>query len=142
MKKYKHYIATVIGVILLGIGFYLIKTVANPQGILITLPYVFVGIGSGCFGGGMGEILQERAVRKNPMLAKKMEIARMDERNVAIGNRSKAKAYDMMVFVFGALMMTYALMNVDFKAILLLVFSYLIVIGYGVYFRIKFDKEM
>jgi len=142
MKKYMHYVATVAGVVLLGIGFYMIKAIADPQGIFTTLPYVCVGVGAGCFGGGMGEIIQRKAIGKDPKLAKKLEIDRMDERNVAIANHSKAKAYDMMVFVFAALMLTYTLMNVDMKAVLLLVFSYLFVVGYGIYFRIKFDKQM
>ena len=142
MKKYMHYVATIVGVVLLGIGFYMVKAILDPQGIFVTLPYVCIGVGSGCFGGGLGEIIQKRAIGKDPKLAKKMEIDRTDERNVAIANQSKAKAYDMMVFIFGALMLTYALMNVDMKVMLLLVFSYLFVVGYGIYFRIKFDKQM
>ncbi len=142
MKEYKYYVRTVVGVVLVGIGFFMIKTIVDPQGIFATLPYVCVGVGAGCFGGGMGEIIQKKAIGKDPKLAKKLEIDRTDERNVAIANYSKAKAYDMMVFVFGVLMLAYTLMNVDMKAVLLLVFSYLFVIGYGVYSRIKYDKQM
>jgi 4-hydroxybenzoate polyprenyltransferase len=71
-----------------------------------------------------------------------MEIERKDERNIAISNRSKAKAYDLMIFVFGALMLSFALMGVDLVLILLLVFAYLFVVGYGIFYRIKYDKEM
>ena len=127
MKKYMHYVATVVGAVLLGIGFYMVKAIIDPQGIFTTLPYVCIGIGAGCFGGGIGEIIQKKAIGKDPKLAKKIEIDRMDERNVAIANQSKAKAYDMMVFIFGALLLTYTLMNVEMKVVLLLVFSYLFV---------------
>jgi hypothetical protein len=48
----------------------------------------------------------------------------------------------MMIFVFGALMITYALMGIDMVEVLLLVFAYLFVIGYGIYYRFKFGKEM
>lgn len=142
MKKYLHYISVLAGILLLGTGFYLMKTVIDPSGILITLPYVCIGIGSGCFGGGMAEIIQKRAIKNSPEIAKKMKIDRLDERNIAIASRAKAKAYDLMIFVFGALMLTYSLMNVDFKAVVLLVCSYLFVIGYGVYTRIKLEKQM
>ncbi len=71
-----------------------------------------------------------------------MEINENDERNIAIANRAKAKAYDMMVFVFGALMLSYALMDTDMVASLMLVFAYLFVIGYGIFYRVKYDKEM
>ncbi len=47
-----------------------------------------------------------------------------------------------MVFVFGALMLSFALMNIDLVAVLLLVFAYLFVIGSGLYYRVKLDKEL
>jgi hypothetical protein len=71
-----------------------------------------------------------------------MEIERKDERNVSISNRAKAKAYDLMIYVFGALLLSFALIGVDMVEILLLVFAYLFVAGYGVFYRIKYDKEM
>ena len=71
-----------------------------------------------------------------------MEIEQKDERNIAIQSQAKAKAYDLMIFVFGALMICLALMNVDMLVILILVTSYLFVVGYGIYYRIKYDKEM
>ena len=106
------------------------------------LPYVCIGLGCGIFGHGMGEIINRRAIKNHPDVEKQMKIDRQDERNVAIGNRAKAKAYDMMIFVFGALMLAFVLMGVDLVAVLLLVFAYLFVVGYGIYYRCKFDKEM
>lgn len=47
-----------------------------------------------------------------------------------------------MVFVFAALLLTFALMKVDLTAILLLVGAYLLVQGYAVYCRIRLEKEM
>ena len=48
----------------------------------------------------------------------------------------------MMVFVFGALMVSFALMGIDMTAILLMVAVYLFVVGYGIFYRIKYEKEM
>lgn len=142
MKKGMDYIATAIGVILLGTGLLLVKTLTFPQGFMMALPYVFVGIGCGIFGHGMGNIISRRVIKNSPNIQKQIEIEKNDERNVAIANRAKAKAYDMMTFVFGALMLSFALMGVDLIAVLLLVFSYLFVQGCGIYYRCKYDKEM
>lgn len=142
MKAKTDYIVTLIGIILLAVGLYLVKTLPDPQGLLLTLPYIFVGFGCGIFGHGMGNILSHKLTKNDPDFQKKLEIEKNDERNIAISNRAKAKAYDMMTFVFGALMVSFALMSIDTTAVLLLVFVYLFVHGYGIYYRIKYDKEM
>lgn len=143
MKNSKmHYVVTAIGIALLAIGMYMIKAIAEPEGILRTLPYICLGIGSGMFGDGMGRIISQKAVKKSPEIQKQIEIEKNDERNIAISNRAKGKAFDMMTFLFGALMMSFALMNVDIAATLLLAFGYLFVEGYAIYYRIKYEKEM
>lgn len=142
MKSQIKYITIVLGVLLLALGVYWIKTVADPQGVMRALPYVCVGIGSGLFGHGMGHILSEQAIRSNPALKQQMDIAINDERNIAIANRAKGKAFDRMTFVFGALMVSFALMGVDMIAVLLLVFAYLLVHGYAIYYRFRLEQEM
>lgn len=141
-KSISSYFLTLAGLALLAIGLYFIKTLQDPQGIMRALPYVCVGLGSGIFGHGMGEIISRRALKNSPTATKQIEIDKKDERNVSIANQAKAKACDMMVFVFGALMLAFALMGIDMIAVLLLVFAYLFVIGYAVYYRCKYDKEM
>lgn len=132
----------ILGLLLLGIGLYLIKTTADPQGIIQVLPYVCVGLGCGIFGQGMGNIISRKAMKNNPDIERQLEINRNDERNIAIGNRAKAKAYDMMIFVFGSLLLAFALMGIDVIAVLLTTFAYLFVVGYGIYYSCKYDKEM
>lgn len=143
MKSWiKKYAAVIFGVLLLAIGLYLIKMSDDPQGIMRALPYVCIGVGSGLFGHGMGNIVSERAIQGDPDLKKKLEVEKKDERNVAIANRAKGKAYDMMTFVYGALMVSFALMGVDMIAVLLLVFAYLLVHGFALYYRFRYEKEM
>jgi len=143
MKKIQYnYVYVFIGLMLFGIGLYLTKSAANPQGFMRALPYVLIGIGCGIFGQGVGNVVTAKTMENHPELQKQQEIEQNDERNIDIGNRAKAKAYDMMIFVFGALMLSFALMGVDLVAILLLVGSYLFIVGYGIYFRCKFNKEM
>ena len=136
------YTTVVFGLVLVAVGLYLIKTSGDPQGMMRALPYVCIGIGCGLFGHGMGNMISERAIYGDPELQKKLDIEKNDERNLAIANNAKGKAFDMMTFVFGALMVSFALMGVDMIAVLLLVFAYLFVHGFEIYYRLKFDREM
>ncbi|MGG0177706.1 hypothetical protein [Gottfriedia acidiceleris] len=143
MKKNNSiYYLTVVALVLLVVGIYFIKTNGNPQGLLRVLPYICVGLGCSIFGHGMGEILTRLAMKKNPVAAKRLEIDQKDERNLAIANQAKAKAYDMMVIVFGALILSFSLMDIDLTMLLLLVIAYMFFLGYNSYYRLKFYKEM
>ena len=144
MKKgnCKAWAITAAGLVLLAAGLVMVKVGMAEEGILPVLPYVLIGIGAGAFGQGTGELLSARAIRNHPEIAREKEIEQADERNVALGNRAKAKAFDIMIFVFGALLLSFALMRVALAAVLLLCFSYLFVLGCGVYFRIRYEKEM
>ncbi len=141
-KNIRNYILVVVGLVLLVAGLALLKVVAEPQGIMLILPYICIGVGCGIFGHGMGSILSKKALKNHPEARKQMEIEEKDERNLTISYQSKARAYDMMVFVFGALMIAFALMNVEWNVILLLVFAYLFVVGYGIFYRCKLEKEI
>jgi len=141
MKNF-NYLVAVMGLLLLGVGGFLLKTVADPQGVLAVLPYVCIGLGCGVFGHGVGDIVNANMVKRNPQIKKQMEIEKNDERNISIANRAKAKAYDMMLYVFGALMLVLALMGVDVSAVLLLVAAYLFVVGVFIYQLNKYHKEM
>lgn len=142
MKKAKNYVILAVGVILLITGLYLVKTSSHPGVFMTALPYVCIGVGCGAFGHGMGNIISIKIIQKNPDVQKQMEIEQKDERNAIIANRAKAKASDIMIFVFGALMIAFALMGVDMIPVLLFVFAYLFVQGYAVYYRCKYEKEM
>ncbi|MBT2288947.1 hypothetical protein J7E73_07340 [Paenibacillus albidus] len=141
-KTIASYFITVVGVGLLAVGLYFIKTIEDQQGMLRALPYICVGLGCSIFGHGMGGIILRSAMKSNLAAAKQLEIDKKDERNLAIANRAKAKAYDIMVFVLGALITAIALMAIDLTVVLLLAFAYLIILGYNSYYRLKYSKEM
>ena len=124
-SKITNYATIIMGLLLLAVSLYLIKTSNDPQGVMRTLPYVCIG-----------------AINSAPELKKKLDIEKNDERNVAIANKAKGKAFDVMTWVFSALMVSFALMGIDTVAVLLLVFAYLLVLGFAIYYRFKFDKEM
>ena len=141
-RKAREYATAIMGLLLLGIGLYLVKTIADPQGFMRALPFVCVGLGCGAFGHGVSDIISRRAVAGHPDIQKRIDVEKNDERNISISNRAKAKAFDVMIYVFGALMVSFALMGVDMVAVLLLVFSYLFVEGCAIRYRCKYDKEM
>ena len=143
MKRATRNWLMVLGGIALAVGgFVLLKFVDTSAGVLLPLPYVMIGLGCGLFGGGLGELMQHWSVKNHPEIQKQLEIDQRDERNTAIANQAKAKAYDAMVFIFGALMVSFALMGVDFAAVLMLVCAYLFVVGVGCYYRLRYEKEM
>lgn len=141
MKK-KNFATAVMGIVLLLCGFYLLKGVESPNEFLIKLPYICIGFGCGIFGHGMGNLIADKAISRDSHAQKLIEIEKNDERNIAISNRANSKAYNIMTFVFGALMVSFALMGVDLIPILLLVFAYLFVHGCAIYYRLKYEKEM
>ena len=106
------------------------------------LPYLGIGLGCGLFGHGMGEVLARRARRADPARFRQMDVEKKDERNIVISARAKARAFDLMTFVFGALLIAFALMGVETAPLLLLVLAYLFVHGSAVYYRAKLEKEM
>jgi len=142
MKKGAYFTLTVIGLVLIVVGLFSLKSAEEPQGIMRVLPYFCIGIGCGAFGHGLGEMISRRATKNAQDLQKQIEIAKKDERNIAISNRAKGKAYDAMIYIFGALIVSFGLMNLEPYVVLLLVFAYLLVIGISIYYRCKYDKEM
>lgn len=141
-KKALPYFVVIIGILVLGTGLVLLKSVANPHGVMLALPYVCIGLGCGAFGHGLGNLVRDRAFKNDPELQKKMEIDQKDERNIAISNRAKAKAYDIMLYIFGAVMVSFVLAGVEVVAILLLVAAYLLIIGVFIFYLSKYGKEM
>ena len=142
MKQAKNIGLSLLGFVLIGAGIYMIRTVSDPQGIMRALPFLLVGFGCGIFGHGLGELLAKKAAESDPETARRMEIDQTDERNVMIGSMAKAKGYDMMTYVFGALMVAFALMGAPWTVIIPMVIAYLFVHGYAIYFRVKLEKEM
>ena len=142
MKQAKNIGLSLLGFVLIGAGIYMIRTVSDPQGIMRALPFLLVGFGCGIFGHGLGDLLAKKAVQSDPAMARQLEIAQTDERNVMIGSMAKAKGYDMMTYVFGALMVSFALMGAPWTVIIPMVIAYLFVHGYAIYFRVKLEKEM
>ncbi len=124
------------------IGFVLLRAMPDAGGIMDVLPSVLLGVGCGAFGYGAGDAISAQILKKDPELARELEIEQQDERRMMIAERSKARAFDMMTYALGALMLCFTLMKVDMSVVLLLVGVYLVIEGYAVYQMVKLDKEM
>ena len=145
MKQYKvgrYVFLSVLGFVIFGAGLVLIKLFPEAEGILKTLPYICVGVGAGVFGGNLGAAISNRIMIKNPQAAKQSEIEEKDERNQTIRNKAKARAYDLMIYAFAAILLAFALMQVDVYVILTLVAIYLFFVISNAYFLTKYHKEM
>ncbi|MEA4815056.1 MAG: hypothetical protein VB112_09145 [Oscillospiraceae bacterium] len=142
MKKGAMFTLTVVGFVLIIVGLCYLKSSAPLTGVMTALPYVCIGIGCGAFGHGMGEMISKRAMKNAPDIQKQLEIEKKDERNIEISNRAKGKAYDAMIYILGALIVSFGLMEIPLYVVLLLVFAYLLVVGISIYYRCKFDQEM
>jgi len=133
---------SVIGFVIFGAGLVLIKLLPETDGILKTLPDICVGLGAGIFGGNLGTAIKNKTVLKNPQAAKQIEVEQKDERNQAIGNMAKARAYDLLIYVYAAMLLAFNFMQVDMYVILTLVAVYLFFVFANVYFLTKYHKEM
>ena len=135
----KSALIAVIGLVLSVVGILALKLYGLESQ---AAPYVSIGLGCGLFGQGLGELISRWSEKRHPEISRQREIEENDERNIALRDKAQAKAYRIMMFVFGSLTVAFALMNVELRVILLLVAAYLYVCGCSVYFSIKYRKEM
>ena len=135
MKAKMGAVVAVMGAAVLALGLFLMSRMSAA------LPGVLTGLGAGALGAGLSVVLTEALSRKYPDMAGKT-VEQQDERNVAINNRAKARAYDLMVYVFGALMVTFALMDASVTMILLLIGAYMIVVACRIGFAAHYNKTM
>lgn len=143
MKKINSsYILTILGLLVLTMGLCMIKIIDVSESIMNTMSYIFIGLGCTIFGHGIGKICTIQAEKAAPQMAKRNLINKNDERNVAVSNKTKAKAYDIMVYIFAALQIAFGVMGVDLSAIIMLNVAYFSVIGFEIYYFRKLNKEM
>jgi hypothetical protein len=132
----------ILGAALIVAGLIMAITIEDPQGIMLPLPFVLIGVGCGALGGSIGELVRQTTMEKDPKLAKSVRIEQKDERNQMIWARARAKAYNLMIFVHSALLIAFALMGVEVRAVVLLAASYLFIVFSAIYYMGKYNKEM
>jgi len=137
IRSLKELIVVTIGIVFLLAGV-LIIFLANSEGIIAGVCF---GLGAGFLSGGIGGAINNLTIQKNPDLAKQIEIDSKDERNITLGNKAKAKAFNCTLLILAALNIFFAVMQVNVFVILALTASYLLIIIIFIYFLQKYHKE-
>ena len=146
MKKNKNVIKewflTFVGIGLVVVGFLLHKYSLSTDKMIVTIPYIFIGVGCGIFGHFMDNLIKYFSTKNHKELERQIQIDKNDERNILIAEKSKAKAYDLMVYLFVSILIIFSLMGVDKLAIIMIVAIYLSIQIYALYWRSKFENKM
>ena len=146
MKKNKNVIKewflTFVGIGLVVVGFLLHKYSLSTDKMIVTIPYIFIGVGCGIFGHFMDNLIKYFSTKNHKELERQIQIDKNDERNILIAEKSKAKAYDLMIYLFASLLIIFSLMGVDKLAIIMIVAIYLSIQIYALYWRSKFESKM
>ena len=104
--------------------------------------YVVFGIGFGLLGDALGRFSVMRLERNNPERMKAIRAEKSDERNIAIDEKAKAKAFSFMTYLYAVVLVVLAIMRVELKALLIMVAAYLLVVLYSLSVKLKLYKEM
>ena len=146
MKKNKNvieeWLLTFVGIGLVVVGFLLHKYSLSTDKMMVIIPYIFIGVGSGIFGHFMDNLIKYFSTKNHKELERQIQIDKNDERNILIAEKSKAKAYDLMIYLFASLLIIFSLMGVDKLAIIMIVAIYLSIQIYVLYWRSKFESKM
>jgi len=108
----------------------------------VALPFVLIGIGAGSFTGGLSSVVSTYMMKKDPNMAKQVDIISNDERNITIENKARAKTDVFMSMLLYGLVIFLALMQV--QPLVVLVFTAAIFVRMFVllYFLSKYHREM
>ena len=131
-----------LGLGLIVLGFFAHMNGASAEKGIVAIYYLLIGIGCGIFGHFTGNIISYFSLRNNEALMRQIEIEKKDERNIVIAEKSKSKAYDLMTYLFAAMLIMFSLMGVDKLQIVIVVAIYLSIQIYALYWRSKFESIM
>lgn len=123
-------------------GFLIHNSSTSTDKTMVTIPYIIIGVGCVVFGHFMGNIIKYYSIRSNKDLKCQIEIDMNDERNVVIAEQSKAKAYYLIIYLFAAMLIIFAIMGVDKFVIIRVVVIYLALQMYSSYWRFMYEKRM
>ena len=138
----KDWFLTIVGIGLVVVGFLLHKNSLSTDKLIVIIPYIFIGVGCVIFGHFMGNLIKYFSTKNHKKLERQIQIDKNDERNILIAEKSKAKAYDLMIYLFTSILIIFSLMGVDKLVILIIVVVYLSIQIYALYWRSKFESKM
>ncbi|TAH73805.1 MAG: hypothetical protein EWM47_02410 [Anaerolineaceae bacterium] len=101
-----------------------------------------IGIGAGLLGMSIVHLIMKRYEEKNPELARQINIDTIDERNIIIQNRAKAKAGDITMWLIILIAIITIIIRAPLWFTLLVIAIFLLYNIFIVYFMNKYQKEI
>lgn len=98
---------TFLGIGLVVVGFLFHKNSVSTDKMMATISYIFIGVGCGIFGHFMDNLIKYFSTKNHEELERQIQIEKNDERNILIVEKSKAKAYDLMIYLFASLLIIF-----------------------------------
>ena len=138
----KDWLLVLLNLGLVVVGILLNKNTDSTDKLLTTISYLLIGLGCGLFGHFMGNLLKRYSTKNLEELERLIQIETNDERNLLIAEKSKAKAYDLLTYLFVAMVIILSLMGVDLVAIIMIVAVYLSIQIYALFWRSKFENTL
>ncbi|MFA6803982.1 MAG: hypothetical protein WCR24_05780 [Candidatus Methanomethylophilaceae archaeon] len=139
MKKIMmYYILFLIGCVTIITGIITMLLYPEREGMMLTLPYIFLGIGCGFLGGSFAMIYGLR----NPVTATAMEIAENDEREQLIRYKAKAKAGDITLIAIVSASLILTAIRVEYYVTMVLLLLMFISIAANLVFSAVYRKEL
>ncbi|WP_019850001.1 hypothetical protein [Desulfitobacterium sp. PCE1] len=132
----RYIIFILLGVIVLAVGIFVIddnlKTIAG----------LCIGIGAGLIGMNVANLIMNLYYKKHPAIKKQSDIESKDERTVAITNKAKAKAFDIMIKILIVIPFLMVLIDLPLWMILATVALYVFGFCVQIYLTIRYSNEM
>ena len=136
------FILLTIGVILVIVSTITLFFLSDERLTYTVVSYVVFGIGFGLVGDALGRLNSMRLEKKDPERMKVIRVEKNDERNIAIDEKAKAKAFSFMTYLYAVVLVALAIMRVELRALLIMVAAYLLVVIFSLFAKLKLYKEM
>jgi hypothetical protein len=101
-----------------------------------------IGIGAGLLGMSIAQLIMKHYEDKNPELSRQIKIDSMDERNIIIRNKAKAKAGDITMWLIMLIAFISIIISTQLWFTLLVVVVFLLYNIFIVYFMNKYQNEI
>lgn len=132
----RYIIYILLGVIVLAVGIFVIRdNLKSVAGFCI-------GIGAGLIGMNVASLIMNLYYKKHPAIKKQSDIESKDERTVAITNKAKAKAFDIMIKILIFIPFLMILIDLPLWMILAAIALYILGFCLQTYLTIRYSKEM
>jgi hypothetical protein len=134
--KHKHLLFIAAGLALVAIGLFAIHESQRA------IAGLCVGIGAGLAGMNLAQYFIDRYYESHPQERRQSEIVARDERTQLIADRSKARAFDVMIRALMLIPFLLIVVDAPLWVILATIAVYLTGFGVQIYYTTRFNREL